>query len=121
MVVFLEKPTKSEGFEQIVDFLNAHPLRYALTVNPTIYISCVEQFWSTAMAKTINEEVQLHTLVDGKDIVITELFVRRVLQLADEGGIDCLPNSAIFENLKLMGPKKTAWNEFSSAMASAII
>ncbi|GJY15912.1 hypothetical protein Tco_0386334 [Tanacetum coccineum] len=40
-------------------------------------------FLSSAVAKTINEEVQLHALVDGKRIVITETFVRRSLQLAD--------------------------------------
>nr|GEY19258.1 hypothetical protein [Tanacetum cinerariifolium] len=34
---------------------------------------------------------------------ITESFVRRDLQLADEEGIDCLPNSIIFEQLALMG------------------
>ncbi|GKB68062.1 putative ribonuclease H-like domain-containing protein, partial [Tanacetum coccineum] len=27
---------------------------YALTVNPTIYTSCIKQFWATAKAKTIN-------------------------------------------------------------------
>ncbi|GJR43086.1 putative ribonuclease H-like domain-containing protein [Tanacetum coccineum] len=112
---------ESDRFEQIVDFLNAHPIMYALTVNPTIYISCIEQFWSTTMAKTINGEVQLHARVDGKEIVITESSVRRDLQLADEEGVDCLPNSTIFEQLALMGPKTTAWNEFSSTMASAII
>ncbi|GJV63087.1 hypothetical protein Tco_1473915 [Tanacetum coccineum] len=48
MVEFLAKPIKSEGFEQIVDFLNANPIKYALTVNPTIYTSCIEQFWATA-------------------------------------------------------------------------
>ncbi|GJZ58783.1 hypothetical protein Tco_0614599 [Tanacetum coccineum] len=42
------------------------------------------KFWSTAMAKTINGEAQLHTLVDGKKIIITESSVRRDLQLADE-------------------------------------
>nr|GEW61936.1 hypothetical protein [Tanacetum cinerariifolium] len=88
MVVFLSKPTKSDGFKQIVDFLNAHPIRYALTVNPTIYISCIEQFWSTAMAKTINGEAQLHTKVDDKKIIVTESFVRRDLRLADEGDED---------------------------------
>ncbi|GJT33336.1 putative ribonuclease H-like domain-containing protein [Tanacetum coccineum] len=41
-------------------------------------------FWSSAVAKTINEEVQLHARVDGKEIVITESSVRRDLQLADE-------------------------------------
>ncbi|GJT84487.1 hypothetical protein Tco_1066204 [Tanacetum coccineum] len=87
MVAFLSKPTKSDGFKQIMDFLSAHPIRYALTVNPTIYISCVEQFWSTVKAKTINEEEQLHSLVDGKKIIIIESSVRRDLQLADEEAI----------------------------------
>ncbi|GJY07617.1 retrovirus-related pol polyprotein from transposon TNT 1-94 [Tanacetum coccineum] len=41
-------------------------------------------FWSTAMANTINGEEQLHALVDGKKIIITESSVRRDLQLADE-------------------------------------
>ncbi|GJU49795.1 hypothetical protein Tco_1219350 [Tanacetum coccineum] len=121
MVAFLSKPEESDGFEQIVDFLNAHPIKYALTVNPTIYISCIEQFWSTVKAKTINGEVQLHALVDGKKIIITESTVRRDLQLEDAEGVDCLPNSTIFEQLTLMSSKTTAWNEFSSTMASAII
>ncbi|GJY53360.1 hypothetical protein Tco_0445024 [Tanacetum coccineum] len=63
-------------------------------------------FWSTAKAKTINGEVQLHARVDGKEIVITESFVRRDLQLEDEEGIDCLPNFTIFENLAFMGYEK---------------
>ncbi|GJT71375.1 retrovirus-related pol polyprotein from transposon TNT 1-94 [Tanacetum coccineum] len=121
MVAFLSKPTESEGFEQIVDFLNAHPIKYALTINPTIYISCIEQFWSTVKAKTINGEVQLHALVDGKKIIVTESTVRREIQLEDAEGIDCLPNSTIFKELTIMGAKTTAWNEFSSTMASAII
>ncbi|GJZ96580.1 ribonuclease H-like domain-containing protein [Tanacetum coccineum] len=109
-------------------------------------------FWSTVKVKTINGEAQLHALVDGKKIIITESSVRRDLKLEDEEGIDCLPNSTIFEQLTLMGyekisqkltfykpffspqwkflihtilqclsPKTTAWNEFSSTMASAII
>ncbi|GJQ91410.1 hypothetical protein Tco_0002549 [Tanacetum coccineum] len=121
MVAFLSKPTESEGFEQIVDFLNAHPIKYALTINPTIYISCIEQFWSTVKAKTINGEQKLQALVDGKKVIITESTVRRYLQLEDEEGVDCLPNATIFEKLALIGPKTTAWNEFSSTMASVII
>ncbi|GJZ87192.1 hypothetical protein Tco_0658802 [Tanacetum coccineum] len=63
-------------------------------------------FWSTVMAKTINGEKQLHALVDGKMIIINESSVRRDLQLADEEGVDCLPNSTIFEQLTLMGKPK---------------
>ncbi|GJX45805.1 hypothetical protein Tco_0262481 [Tanacetum coccineum] len=88
MVAFLTKSAESEGFEQIVDFLNAHTIKYALTVNPTIYASCIEQ---------------------------------RDLQLEDAKGMDFLPNATIFEELTRMGGKKTAWNEFSSTMASVII
>ncbi|GJX58916.1 hypothetical protein Tco_0290306 [Tanacetum coccineum] len=51
------------------------------------------------VAKTINGEAQLHALVDGKKIIITESSIRRDLQLADEEGVDCLPNSTIFEQL----------------------
>ncbi|GKB74442.1 hypothetical protein Tco_0935854 [Tanacetum coccineum] len=152
LVAFLEKPTESEGFEEIVDFLNANPIKYALTVNPTIYCSCVKQFWDTVKAKTVNGEVQLQALVDKKKVIITESTIRRDLQLEDANGVDCLPNAAIFEQLTLMGYEKlsqkltfykaffspqwkflihtilqclsaktTAWNEFSSTMASAII
>ncbi|GKF24128.1 hypothetical protein Tco_0076450 [Tanacetum coccineum] len=103
IVVFLSKPAESEGFEQIGDFLNANPIKYTLTINPTIYISCKELFWSTVKAKTVNGEVQLHALVDGKKIIITELIVRRDLQLEDVEGVDCLPNDTIFEQLALMG------------------
>ncbi|GJR42457.1 hypothetical protein Tco_1310560 [Tanacetum coccineum] len=46
---------------------------------------------------------KLHALVDGKKIIITESSVRKDLQLADEEGVDCLPNSTIFEQLTLMG------------------
>ncbi|GKB99022.1 hypothetical protein Tco_0985159 [Tanacetum coccineum] len=119
MVVFLAKPVESGGFEQIVDFLNAHTIKYALTINPTIYTSCIEQFWATVKAKTVNGEVQLQALVDGKKIIITESIIRRDHQLEDAEGVDCLPNATIFEQLTLMGlsSKTTAWNEFSSASA----
>ncbi|GKB00143.1 hypothetical protein Tco_1485934 [Tanacetum coccineum] len=121
MVVFLSKPAESEGFKQIVVFLNVHTIKYALTVNPTIYTSCIEQFWATVKVKTVNEEIQLQALVDGNKIIVTEASVRRGLQLDDEEGTDCLPNATIFEELTRMGSKTTAWNEFSSIMASVII
>ncbi|GJY10653.1 hypothetical protein Tco_0378838 [Tanacetum coccineum] len=53
-------------------------------INPTIYTSCIEQFWATVKVKTINGEIQLQALVDGKKIIITEASVRHDLQLNDE-------------------------------------
>ncbi|GJV25601.1 ribonuclease H-like domain-containing protein [Tanacetum coccineum] len=43
------------------------------------------------------------------------------LHLEDADGTDCLPTATIFEELARMGAKTTAWNKFSSTMASAII
>nr|GEX21594.1 retrotransposon protein, putative, unclassified [Tanacetum cinerariifolium] len=75
-----------------------------------------------AMKRIFSEEAQLHACVDGKKIIITKASIRRDLQLGDEEGVDCLPNSTIFEQLALMGDEKSnAWNEFSSTVASAII
>ncbi|GJS18218.1 hypothetical protein Tco_0412690 [Tanacetum coccineum] len=106
MVAFLAKPAESEGFEQIVYFLNAHTIKYALTINPTIYTLCIEQFWVIVNAKSVDGEVQFQALMDRKKIIITESIVRRDLQLEDVEGVDCLPNATIFKQLTLMGPKR---------------
>ncbi|GJV00476.1 putative ribonuclease H-like domain-containing protein, partial [Tanacetum coccineum] len=75
---------------------------YALTVNPTIYTSCIKQLWATAKAKTVNGEVHIQALVDGKKVIVTETSVRRALQLKDAEGAECLPNATIFKQLTLM-------------------
>nr|GEY21169.1 copia protein [Tanacetum cinerariifolium] len=117
------KTTTRRWFEQIVDCLNANPIKYALTVNPIVYTSCIVQLWATVKVKTINGEVQLQALVDGKKVIITEFTIRRDLRLEYADGVDYLPNVVIFEQLTLMGisAKTTTWNEFSSTMASVII
>ncbi|GJU95613.1 hypothetical protein Tco_1320369 [Tanacetum coccineum] len=106
MVAYLEKSEDNADFAEIVDFLNASPIRYALTVSPTVYVSYIEQFWSTTKIKTVNNETQIRAKVDGKTIVITESSVRRDLHFDDEDGITCLTNTEIFENLQLMGYEK---------------
>ncbi|GJZ61677.1 hypothetical protein Tco_0617814 [Tanacetum coccineum] len=121
LIVFLEKPKESSGFEEINDFLNANQIRYALTVNPTIYTSYIKQFLATAKVKTVDRERQLQALVDKKKVIITETSIRSDLHLEDASGIDCLPTATIFEELASMGAKTTTLNEFSSTMASAII
>nr|GEV53274.1 hypothetical protein [Tanacetum cinerariifolium] len=35
----MEKPTESKGFEKIIDFLNANLIKFALTVNPMIFVT----------------------------------------------------------------------------------
>ncbi|GJS82518.1 putative ribonuclease H-like domain-containing protein [Tanacetum coccineum] len=73
------------------------------------------------VADLLTKAFDLQALVDGKKIIVTEASVRRDLQLDDAEGTNCLPNATIFEELIRMDAKTTAWNEFSSTMASAII
>ncbi|GKD29648.1 hypothetical protein Tco_1240426 [Tanacetum coccineum] len=121
MVAFLEKPAESDGFHEIINFLNANQIRYALTVNPIIYTSCIQQFWGTENANTVNGERHFQALIDKKKVIITESSIRSDLHLENAGGTDCLPTAIIFEELARMGAKSIAWNEFSSTMASLII
>ncbi|GKF06870.1 hypothetical protein Tco_0037538 [Tanacetum coccineum] len=117
LVAFLEKPKESNRFEEIIDFLNASSVQYAFTVNPTIYTSCIEQFWAIAKVRTVNGERQLQALVDKKKVIIIKTSIRSDLKLDNAGGTDCLPTATIFEELARMGAKTSAWNKFSSAMA----
>ncbi|GJV53504.1 putative reverse transcriptase domain-containing protein [Tanacetum coccineum] len=66
-------------------------------------------------------EVQITTTIDGKVKLFSEASIRRHLKLEDSNSITTLPNTEIFEQLTLMGPKKTAWEQFSSNIATAII
>nr|GEY22858.1 hypothetical protein [Tanacetum cinerariifolium] len=122
MVAILEKSDAAEGFEQIIDFLNGSYINHALTMNPHVYIFCIKQFWNTAVVKRSGDITRLQALVDKKRIVITEDVVCKILQLNDAEGVICLPNEEIFAGLARTGYEKpTSWNEFSSAMASALI
>nr|GEY88861.1 uncharacterized mitochondrial protein AtMg00810-like [Tanacetum cinerariifolium] len=76
---------------------------YALTVSPTIYTSCIKQFWTSTKVKTVNEDVRLQALVDGKKVILNEASIRCDLRLDDAEGTACLPNAAIFEELARMG------------------
>nr|GFB35944.1 hypothetical protein [Tanacetum cinerariifolium] len=73
------KSAESEGFEQIIDFLNRSSVRYALIASPTIRTSYIKQFWSTEKVKTVNDEVRVHALIDGKKVTFKESSIRRDL------------------------------------------
>ncbi|GJR28959.1 hypothetical protein Tco_1105191 [Tanacetum coccineum] len=85
VVALLEKPRESDGFAEIIDFLKASSVHYALIVNPTIYTSCIEQFWATAKVKTVNDVRQIQALIDKKKLIITETSIRSDIHLEDAG------------------------------------
>ncbi|GKB11823.1 hypothetical protein Tco_0845746 [Tanacetum coccineum] len=129
MVAFLEKSTGSAGFHQIIDFITRSHIYYALTKKPEVCVSFIKQFWRSAEILTDdNGTVKIHATIDGHSLSITEGSLRRHLKLDDQDGITSLPTTEIFAQLALMGyatdsdnPKKTAWEQFSSNIAAAVI
>nr|GEW76874.1 ribonuclease H-like domain-containing protein [Tanacetum cinerariifolium] len=103
MVVILEKSEHNIDFHPMVDFIEVSLLRYALTVKPTVYVSHIRQFWSTARIETTKEGTKILATVDGIVRTIFESSLRRNLKLRDEEGISSLPDAELFENLTLMG------------------
>nr|GEX48469.1 hypothetical protein [Tanacetum cinerariifolium] len=74
---------------------------YALTFKPTVYISHIRQFWSTARIETTKEGTKILATVDGILRTVTESSLRRNLKLQDEEGI--------------------RFNEFSSNIATTLV
>nr|GEZ24166.1 putative reverse transcriptase, RNA-dependent DNA polymerase [Tanacetum cinerariifolium] len=109
MIAYLKKTKGSEGFHQIVNFLNSSHIKFALTENPTIYTLLIQQFWQTAVANTLDtREIQITATIDRNVKLIYEASIRRHLKLEDSDGISTLPNTKLFEQLALMGNIATA-------------
>nr|GEX17221.1 JmjC domain-containing protein [Tanacetum cinerariifolium] len=103
-VGYLLKPTGSDDYHQIIDFLSASHIRYALTTNPIIFDSLVKQFWSTATprAPELGPPAILAT-IDKTPYTITEELVLSRLQLADDGGVADLPILEIYSGMDNLG------------------
>nr|GEX31206.1 hypothetical protein [Tanacetum cinerariifolium] len=80
MIAILEKYEHNVDFHQIVDFVEASHIRYALTINPTIYVSHIHQFWSTARVETSDEGTKILATVDE---LFENLTLMRTVPLFD--------------------------------------
>nr|GEX93261.1 uncharacterized mitochondrial protein AtMg00810-like [Tanacetum cinerariifolium] len=112
----------SEFFHQIVDFLNSSHIKFALTENPTINTSLIQQFWQNAVAKTLDTvEMQITVTIDGNVKLISKASIRRHLKLEDSDGISTLPNTEIFEQLALMGQEDQLEDQLRVLSAAKIL
>ncbi|GJV82496.1 hypothetical protein Tco_1522394 [Tanacetum coccineum] len=103
MVAYLEKTDGNTEFHQIMDFLTCSSIYYALTVSPIVSTLFVEQFWTTAKSRTVNNTSYIDATVAGKPVTISEASIRSDLLFDDADGIDSLNNQAIFDTIQLMG------------------
>ncbi|GJX92650.1 hypothetical protein Tco_0347236 [Tanacetum coccineum] len=103
MVAYLEKTDGNAEFHEIIDFLTRSSIHHALTVSPVVSTTFVEQFWTSAKSKIINNVRHITAKVAGKPVSISEASIRSDLLFDDADGIDSLPNQAIFDSIQLMG------------------
>ncbi|GJY91095.1 putative ribonuclease H-like domain-containing protein [Tanacetum coccineum] len=119
-VAFLEKPKESDGFKGIIDFLNASSIRYALMVIPTIYTTCIEQFWSTAKVETVNGKAntklvykkrvfldnQVEGMIKHKGIYVTPSHTKKVFANMKIPGKDFSGKvTPLFQTMMVQAPK----------------
>ncbi|GJX61704.1 putative ribonuclease H-like domain-containing protein [Tanacetum coccineum] len=118
---FLTDDNWNEEFHEIIDFLKRSSIHHALTVSPIVSTTFVEQFWTSAKSKTINNVRHITAKVAGKSVSISEASIRSDLLFDDADGIDTLPNQAIFDAIQLMGSKSTSWDQIPTNIATAVI
>ncbi|GJU33812.1 hypothetical protein Tco_1182166 [Tanacetum coccineum] len=109
IVAYLSKSDASEGFDQILDFLNTSTIRYALTVNPTMYVSYAIGVECLPNNKIFEELARMGYEKPPPKLTFYKAFFALQWKFLIHTLIQCL------------SAKRTAWNEFSSIMASAII
>ncbi|GKA77219.1 hypothetical protein Tco_0783680 [Tanacetum coccineum] len=103
MVAYLEKNDGNTEFHQIMDFVTHSSIHFTLTVSPIISTSFVEQFWTSAKSKTVNNISYIDAIVAGKPVTISKASIRSDFLFDDADGIDTLNNQDIFNTIHLMG------------------
>ncbi|GJV56895.1 putative ribonuclease H-like domain-containing protein [Tanacetum coccineum] len=78
----IHKTEHNTDFHQILDFLEASPLRI----------------------ETADGETHIIAKINGKQVTVSESSIRRKLKLKDEEGISDLPDTDLFANLSWMEP-----------------
>ncbi|GKE87486.1 xylulose kinase-1, partial [Tanacetum coccineum] len=76
MIAYLEKTEGNIEFHEVIDFLRRSYIYHALTVSPVVSTTFVEQFWTSAKSKTINNVRHITAKVAGKSVSISEALVR---------------------------------------------
>nr|GEV94243.1 hypothetical protein [Tanacetum cinerariifolium] len=97
-VGYLLKPTGSNDYHQIIDFLRASHIRTPELGPPAIQAT-----------------------IDKTPYTITKDIVRSHLQLADDGGIDELPIAEIYSIMDNLSTKSGSWDQFGSPIDVALI
>ncbi|GJR76314.1 hypothetical protein Tco_0088679 [Tanacetum coccineum] len=94
MVAYLEKSEGNAEFHEIIDFLKRSSIHHALTVSPVVSTTFVEQFWTSAKSKTINNVRHITAKVKLQAIFDAIQLMGLVQPTQDEGASSERPSAA---------------------------
>ncbi|GJT35805.1 ribonuclease H-like domain-containing protein [Tanacetum coccineum] len=105
MIAYLEKTEGNVEFHEVIDFLRRSYIYHALTVSPVVSTTFVEQFWTSAKSKTINNELLIVEFQGIHDRAF--IFLRQGLTLLTfktlNGGPVAFGGYFNFENIVPLG------------------
>ncbi|GJY19611.1 hypothetical protein Tco_0391102 [Tanacetum coccineum] len=129
MVAFLEKSMGSAGFHQIIDFLNRSHICYALTKKPEINAT-IDGHTLSITEGSLRRHLKLADQDGITSIPNSEIFEQLALMgyhtdsdklTFQKGAFSPQWRFLIHNILHCLSPKKTAWEQFSSNIAAAVI
>ncbi|GJU22075.1 hypothetical protein Tco_1155417 [Tanacetum coccineum] len=103
MIACVEKTAQNADFYQIIDYLTGCSINYSLLVDPDLIGPWLQQFWTTASLRVINDVPHIRAMVAGKKILISEETIRADLLFDDAHGVDCFSKQVIWDSLRDIG------------------
>ncbi|GJV04030.1 ribonuclease H-like domain-containing protein, partial [Tanacetum coccineum] len=121
---YMEKSEGNAEFHEIIDFLKRSSIHHALTVNPVVSTTFVEQFWTSANDLLFDD-------ADGIDSLPNQAIFDAIQLMAYEGDLIVLTiNKALFSPQwrflfhtmnHCLSSKSTSWDQIPTNIATAVI
>ncbi|KAL7589055.1 hypothetical protein Lser_V15G40641 [Lactuca serriola] len=84
-IVLADPPTVHSDLRSMIHMLRECFLASAITVNPIVYQNLIREFWATTSTSMDNDShFTVKAMVQGRDIVINESFIRDTLLIDDQ-------------------------------------
>nr|GEV07888.1 ribonuclease H-like domain-containing protein [Tanacetum cinerariifolium] len=106
--------TSTTEAEYVAAASGCRQVLYALSINPTVYVSHIRQFWSTARIETTDEGTKILATIDGYNILPNQKFTFQKGQFSHQW------KYLIHTIIQCLSPKSTGFNEFSSNIATVV-
>ncbi|GJX22584.1 hypothetical protein Tco_0227029 [Tanacetum coccineum] len=112
MIACVEKTAQNADFYQIIDYLTGCSINYSLLVDPDLIGPWLQQFWTTASLRVINDVPHIRAMVAGKKILISEETILLRVPHGEQLGtnIASVPSRIAYESKFNFSLDDNEWN-----------